>query len=100
LLAIGANIINMALVGTILAYYIYYYLKKVIPEWLSIMAAAWAAVPLAAFTCALELGFSGTIPFEKVIPAMVKVHAIIGVAEALITLALVNVSRAMLKGKE
>ncbi len=100
LLAIGANIINMSLFGTIFAYYIYYYLNKVFPEWLSILAAAWAAVPLAAFICALELGFSGTIPFEKVIPAMVNVHMVIGVAEALITLALVNIFRTMLKREE
>jgi len=100
LLAIGANIINMSLFGTIVAYYIYYYLKKAVPEWLAILAAAWAAVPLAAFICALELGFSGTIPFEKVIPAMVNVHMVIGIAEALITLALVNVFRAMLKVEE
>lgn len=100
LLAIGANVINMSLFGTIVAYYIYYYLKKVVPEWLAILAAAWAAVPLAAFACALELGFSGTIPFEQVIPAMVNVHMVIGIAEALITLALVNIFRGMLKGEE
>jgi len=97
LLAIGANIINMSLFGTIVAYYIYYYLKKVVPEWLAILAAAWVAVPLAALACALELGLSGTIPFAKVIPAMVNVHMVIGIAEALITLALVNVYRGILK---
>lgn len=100
LLALGANIINMALFGTIVAYYIYYGLKKVAPEWLSIMVAAWLSVPLAAFACALELGISGTIPFAVVIPAMVKVHLVIGVAEALITLALVNIFRTMLKGEK
>jgi len=100
LLAIGANIINMSLFGTIVAYYIYYYLKKVVPEWLAILAAGWVAVPLAAFACALELGFSGTIPFDQVIPAMVKVHLVIGLAEALISLALINVFRSMVKGEE
>ena len=100
LLAIGANIINMSLFGTIVAYYIYYYLKKVVPEWLAILAAGWVAVPLAAFACALELGFSGTIPFEQVIPAMVNVHMVIGIAEALISLALINVFRSMVKGEE
>lgn len=100
LLAIGANIINMAFFGTIAVYYIYFYLKKMIPEWLAIMIAAWSSVVLASFVCALELGFSGTIPFEKVIPAMLNVHAVIGIAEALITLALVNVFRSMLKGEE
>jgi len=93
LLAIGANIINMALFGTIIAYYVYFSLKRAVPEWLAVLAAAWASVPLAAFVCALELGFSGTVPFAVVIPAMVKVHAIIGIAEALITLALVKMFR-------
>lgn len=100
LLAIGANIINMALIGAIGGYYIYYLLKRAVLEWLAIGIAAWASVVLASFVCALELGLSGTIPYEKVIPAMVNVHMVIGVAEALITLALVNVFRTMLKGEE
>ncbi len=100
LLAIGANIINMALFGTIIAYYIYYYLKKAAPEWLAIMAGAWTSVVLAAFVCALELGFSKAVPFETVIPAMVKVHMVIGLAEAFITLALLGLFRAMVKEEE
>ena len=99
LIAIGANIINMALFGTIIAYYIYYFLKKTTPEWLAIVVAAWRSVTLAAFACALELGFSGTLPFAVVIPAMFKVHAVIGIAEALITLVLVNVFRPLLKNE-
>jgi cobalt/nickel transport system permease protein len=100
LLAIGANIINMSLFGTIAAYCIYYYLKKVVPEWTAILIAAWASVPLAAFACALELGLSGTIPFAKAIPAMVRVHMAIGIAEAVITLALINLFRGMLSDKD
>jgi cobalt/nickel transport system permease protein len=100
LIAIGANIINMALCGAIVGYGLYYLLKKITPEWIAIAVAAWLSVVLASFACALELGFSGTIPFDLVIPAMVNVHMIIGIAEALITLALVNLFRAMLKGEE
>lgn len=100
LLAIGANIVNMAVVGTILAYYLYYLLKKIMPEWTAILIAAWTSVVLASFACALELGISGTIPFETVIPAMFKVHLVIGIAEALITVALVNIFRVMLKQEE
>lgn len=95
LLAIGANIINMSFFGTIVGYYIYYYLKKTVPEWVAIPVAAWVAVLLAAFSCALELGLSGAIPYEKAIPAMLNVNMVIGVAEALITLALVNIFRSM-----
>jgi cobalt/nickel transport system permease protein len=100
LLAIGANIVNMALIGTILGYSVYFFLKKIVPEWLAIFIASWLSVLFAAFTCSLELGFSGTVPFDKVIPAMVNVHMVIGIAEALITLALVNLFRSMLKSEE
>lgn len=100
LLAVGANIINMALFGTIVAFYVYFCLRKIVPEWLAITAAAWASVLLASFACALELAFSGTVPFGQVIPAMLQVHMIIGIAEALITLALVKIFRAKLQGEE
>ncbi|OGC12326.1 hypothetical protein A3K48_07735 [candidate division WOR-1 bacterium RIFOXYA12_FULL_52_29] len=99
LLALGANIINMALFGAIIGYYIYNFLKKAGPEWLAIVIAAWLSVPLAAFACALELGISDTIPFAVVIPAMVKVHLVIGIAEGLITLALVGLFHSMLTEK-
>lgn len=95
LLAIGANIINMAFFGTILAYYIYYLLKRVWPEWLAIMIAAWASVIMAALACAIEIGFSGIYPLQLVIPAMLKVHAIIGISEALISLVLLKAFRSL-----
>lgn len=55
------------------------------------------AAVLASLACALELGLSGTLPFYLVILAMVKVHMVIGLAEALITLAGVNLLRQMLR---
>jgi len=97
LLAIGANIINMSFFGTMVAYYAYYYLKKVMPEWLAIMAAAWGSVLLAAMACALELALSGTTTLSMVFMAMIKVHAIIGLAEALITLSLIKLFRTTFK---
>ncbi|MFA5887070.1 MAG: energy-coupling factor ABC transporter permease [Patescibacteria group bacterium] len=99
LLAIGANIVNMAVVGTFLVYYLYILIRKVAPEWLAIAIAAWLSVTLASFACSLEIGFSGTTSLGLVIPAMLKIHMLIGVAEALITLALVNIFRTMLKGE-
>jgi cobalt/nickel transport system permease protein len=96
LLALGANIINMAVCGALVSYYIYFWLNKTMPEWLSIMIAAWFSVVMAALACALEIGFSGTLAFGTVLPAMFKVHAVIGLAEALITIALVNLFRQMM----
>ena len=73
------------------------YLKKVMPEWLAIMAAAWGSVLLAAMACALELALSGTTTLSMVFMAMIKVHAIIGLAEALITLSLIKLFRTTFK---
>lgn len=98
-LALGANIVSMAVFGTLLAYYIYDCSKRVMPEWLAIVVAAWSSLPLAALACALEIGFSGKTPFNVIIPAMLRVHVIIGIAEALFTLSLVNLYRQILTKK-
>lgn len=95
-LALGANIVNMALVGTVLCYYIYRSLKSRFPEWTAIAVASWFSVVLAAFSCAVQIGLSGTIAFGAVIPAMLKVHAVIGIAEAAITVAFVNIFRVLI----
>lgn len=97
-LAIGANIVNMAILGSFVCYYIYYWLEKAASEWLAIMAAAWVSVVLAALACALEIGFSGTVGFARIIPAMLEVHVILGVAEALITVAAVKAWRTLFPG--
>ena len=93
LLALGANIINMAVLGALLSYYLYAGMKKYLPESVSIGLAAWLSVVLAALGASLEIGFSGTISFGVVAVAMLKVHAIIGIAEALLTLVLINIFR-------
>lgn len=87
LVAIGANIVNMALIGSLVSYYIYYFLKKVLPETTSVMIAAWCSVMLAALACSLQIGLSGTISLGLIVPSMLKAHIVIGIAEALITVA-------------
>jgi cobalt/nickel transport system permease protein len=47
--------------------------------------AAWLSVVGAAAACAVELALSGTVPLRVALPAMLGVHALIGVGEALIT---------------
>lgn len=95
LLAWGANVINMSFIGGFLCYYLYAGLRKIVPEWLSIAIASWVSVVAASFACSLEVGWSGTIALSSVIPAMFIVHALIGIAEAAITLLLVQVFRKM-----
>jgi cobalt/nickel transport system permease protein len=91
LLALGANIVNMAVIGTIGAYYIYYALRKVTKNesglYIAAAVAAWASVVLASSACAIEIGLSGTFPLTDALRAMLKVHVVIGTAEALITVA-------------
>ena len=100
IIALGANIINMAVFGALASYYIYLGLKKILPEITSLMFTAWLSVVMAAFLCSLEIGASGSVAFGLIIPAMLKTHAVIGLAEALITVALVNLSRQMMPHEE
>ncbi|OGF46356.1 MAG: hypothetical protein A2231_04685 [Candidatus Firestonebacteria bacterium RIFOXYA2_FULL_40_8] len=97
MISLGANIINMGLIGCLLSYYLYEYLNKLLRNKnIAVFIAAWASVIGAAFACSLEVGLSGKIPVLSVTKAMLGVHAIIGVAEAIITIFLLK----MFKGKE
>ncbi len=93
LIAMGANVVNMACLGALVGYYIYAGIKKYLLEWQSIALAAWCSVMIAAAATSLEIGLSATFALGAVMGAMLKVHAVIGIAEALITVALVNAFR-------
>jgi len=99
LLALGANLFNMAIVGVAVSYAVYRLLlnlgakQKTIP--LAGFAAAWTSIFIASLSCALQLALSGTSPAQIAIPAMAGIHALIGIGEGLITVgALVFVGRA------
>ena len=65
--------------------------------------AAWVSVMTGALATALELWLSGTAQLNIVIPAMLGVHALIGLGEALITVAALSFifrSRPDLLGEE
>jgi cobalt/nickel transport system permease protein len=90
LLALGANLFNMAIIGTTVAYFVYTSIRKLSGErawglFLGGVAAAWASIVAAALACALELAVSGTSPANIAVPAMGGIHLLIGVGEALIT---------------
>ena len=94
IIALGANIFNMGIIGTLGCYYIYYAIKSLIKNkqgiYLGVFIAAFFSVLLAAIATAFELALSKTIPLNLVLPAMAKVHVIIGVAEGLITVGLLS----------
>ena len=93
---LGANILNMAILGTVIGGFVNQYLLKSLSvssskRNLSMGFAAWVSVMIAALACSIELALSGTIPFSKVIVAMLGTHAVIGVGEGLITVAVCSV---------
>jgi cobalt/nickel transport system permease protein len=94
LLALGANMFNMAVVGVWSAYAVYRTIRRVWPGQRGAVvggfAAAWISVVLASVVAAVELGVSGMAPLRVVLPAMGLVHMLIGIGEGLITTAVVT----------
>ena len=89
LVVMGANILVMGVVPGFLAYYIYKlgHGRSGRAQTLLAGVAAWLSVVVASATVSLLLAFSGTSALGIVLPAMVGVHALIGLGEALITVA-------------
>lgn len=92
-IAIGANVFNLAISGVFSAFLIYMLLTKISKSkamfYVSIAFASWFSVVFASFFAALELALSGTYAMAITLKAMILVHMIIGVGEALITVAIV-----------
>lgn len=86
--ALGANIVNMGLIGGFVGFYGYKFLKGIgkVP---AIFIAAWAATFLASIVCAIELSIAGTFPLVAGVTSMALYHAVIGVIEAVITVVVI-----------
>lgn len=87
LLVMGANILNMGLVTAAIGYGLY---RSVSGSSRAVKlsvagVAAWLSVMAGALLTALQLWLSGTSQLGIVIPAMLGVHALIGLGEAFIT---------------
>jgi cobalt/nickel transport system permease protein len=95
LAALGANILNMGVIAVFGAYFIYRLATTVFGDGrrgklVGAAAAGWSSVMLASLAAAFELSASGASPFEVVGPAMLAVHALIGIGEGLITVLVVS----------
>jgi cobalt/nickel transport system permease protein len=97
ILVLGANVVNMAVVGPFVGYGVYRLISKAIAgdagRFVGTFVGAWLATVAAATACALELAISGTAPLGVVLPAMAGVHMLIGIGEGLITTAAVAAVR-------
>jgi cobalt/nickel transport system permease protein len=88
-LALGANIFNMGILGGAGGWAIY----RTVCQWLpgrrgrvtAIAFAGWCATVLAATACAGELAGSGTVAWSAGFPALAGVHMLIGIGEGLIS---------------
>jgi cobalt/nickel transport system permease protein len=96
--ALGANILNMGLIGAVGGWAIYHGVSRAVAglfgRILAATFAAWCSTVLAAIACAGELAVSGTAAWSVTLPAMAGVHMLIGIGEALITgLVLAGIAR-------
>lgn len=93
---LGANIVNMGLIGTFGGYYLYRAIRSAFgrDSWrgmaIATAVSAWTSVFIAAILTAIQLALSGTVPLNVAVSAMAFWHFIIGIGEALITLAVVS----------
>ena len=89
---LGANIVNMGVVTAFVGYGAYRAIQAIggANHTLALVGAfvgAWLSVEASAILTAFQLAWSGTSPLEVALPAMVSVHALIGIGEGLITAA-------------
>ena len=89
LLVMGANIFNMGIITVLIGFGLYRGAAGRSRSTRLAVAgvAAWLSVMAGALLTALQLWISGTSPLNIVLPAMLGVHAIIGIGETLITVA-------------
>ncbi|OEU97371.1 cobalt ABC transporter permease [Streptomyces qinglanensis] len=97
LTALGTNITDMGVVTVLVAYAVFRGLLRVLPRRRSVVTgasfvAALVSVPAAAvaFTAIYALGGTTDVSLGKVFGAMVGVHVLIGIGEAVITAATVG----------
>jgi cobalt/nickel transport system permease protein len=89
LLVMGANILNMGLLTAAIGYGLYRSVVNSSRRTKLAVAglAAWLSVMAGALATSLQLWLSGTSNLQTVVIAMLGVHALIGIGEALITVA-------------
>jgi cobalt/nickel transport system permease protein len=82
----GANIINMGVVGGFVGYYGYTAVKGVIGNaYAAAFIAGWASLFISAILCAVELAIAGTFPLIPALTGLGLYHAVIGLIEGGIT---------------
>jgi cobalt/nickel transport system permease protein len=89
LVALGANLANMAVAGPLTGYAGFKAVKTLLPGRTGTVIGAsvggWLSLEVGAVLAGLQIGLSGTLPTPTAVIAMGSVHAIIGLLEAAVT---------------
>ena len=93
--ALGANVVNMGVLGALLAGYAVKAGLRLLPGTRAALlglvgAVAWVAVMAGAAATSVELAVSDTVALGTALPAMLGVYALIGIGEAVVTVAAVS----------
>lgn len=88
---LGANLLNMAVIGTgcggIILQMFDRRSNNKLQHYGFIFAASWVSIVLASLAVTFELAIAGTIAFSQVLPSMLGIHMLIGLGEGVITVA-------------
>jgi cobalt/nickel transport system permease protein len=89
IVALGANVFNMGVIGSAGGYAIYRGVRLLVRSetgrYLGVILGAWISTVIAAACCAGELAWSGTVAWTSAFTAMTNLHMLIGVGEAVIS---------------
>jgi cobalt/nickel transport system permease protein len=93
--ALGANVLNMGVLGALLAGLLVALAMRALPHtrtsFLAVVGlVSWLAVIVGAAATSVELAASDTVPLATSLPAMLGVHTLIGIGEAVITVTAVS----------
>lgn len=87
--ALGANILNMGILGSTCGYFLYASLRRLIGgksgTVMAAMLASWLIVALTALAFAVEMALSGFSQFTTLATLMLSYHILIGLGEAVLT---------------
>jgi cobalt/nickel transport system permease protein len=88
LTTMGANIINMGVIGGFVGFYTFHGVMRLTASMpVSAFLAAWLACLIPALACAVEMFLAGTFPLVEGMVAMGIYHAAIGIIEGFVTVA-------------
>lgn len=95
--ALGANVLNMAIIGVLIGYYIFIIANRLMHETrkariIGAFLGGWISVILAGIACGLEIGYSPAFPYGIYItvPVMGLWHTALGIIEGVITALIID----------